>query len=120
MIDVAKISPNPSITPFTNDKSMLIDSEETKDQKRVVTGSVSSNTARVLTHCPMAGSETRVSSCRCRRGGHERDAAQANGGVTDRATTWTGTKMSATRADFHIAADPSDRASLPQPPAELG
>ena len=44
----AKISPNPSITPFTNGKSMLIDSEETKDQKRVLGGSVLSNTARVI------------------------------------------------------------------------
>ena len=43
----AKISPNPSITPFTNGKNMLIDSEETSAQKRVPTGSVSSNTARV-------------------------------------------------------------------------
>jgi len=44
----AKISPNPSITPFTNGKSMLMDNEETKDQKRVLTGSVLSNTARVI------------------------------------------------------------------------
>jgi hypothetical protein len=44
----AKISPNPSITPFTNGKSMLMDNEETKDQKRVLTGSVPSNTARVI------------------------------------------------------------------------
>ena len=44
----AKISPNPSITPFTNGKSMLMDKEETKDQKRVLTGSVWSNTARVI------------------------------------------------------------------------
>ena len=43
----AKISPNPSITPFTNGKSMLMDNEETKDQKRVLAGSVLSNTARV-------------------------------------------------------------------------
>lgn len=44
----AKISPNPSITPFTNGKSMLMDTEETKDQKRVLAGSVLSNTARVI------------------------------------------------------------------------
>jgi hypothetical protein len=44
----AKISPNPSITPFTNGKSMLMDSEETKAQKRVLAGNVLSNTARVI------------------------------------------------------------------------
>ena len=44
----AKISPNPSITPFTNGKSMLMDNEETRDQKRVPTGSELSNTARVI------------------------------------------------------------------------
>jgi len=44
---LAKISPNPSITPFTNGKNMLIDSEETSAQKRVLTGNEPSNTARV-------------------------------------------------------------------------
>ena len=44
----AKFSPNPSITPFTNSKSMLMDSDETKDQKHVLTGSVLSNTARAI------------------------------------------------------------------------
>jgi hypothetical protein len=34
--------------PFMNDKSMLLDREETKDQKRVLMGSVLSNTARVI------------------------------------------------------------------------
>jgi hypothetical protein len=35
-------------TPFTNGESMLMDSEGTKDQKRVLTSSVLSNTARVI------------------------------------------------------------------------
>jgi hypothetical protein len=48
MTAFVKTSPNSSITPFTNGNSMLKDSEETKDQKRVLTGSVLSNTARVF------------------------------------------------------------------------
>ena len=43
-----QISPNPSITPFMSGKSILVDSEETKDQKRALTGSVLSNTASVI------------------------------------------------------------------------
>jgi hypothetical protein len=44
----AKISPNPSITPFTNGKKKLMDNEEHSAQKRVLGGSVWSNTARVI------------------------------------------------------------------------
>jgi len=44
----AKISPNPSITPFTNGKKKLMDNEEHSAQKRVLAGSVWSNTARVI------------------------------------------------------------------------
>jgi hypothetical protein len=44
----AKISPNPSITPFTNGKKKLMDNDEHSAQKRVLAGSVSSNTARVI------------------------------------------------------------------------
>jgi hypothetical protein len=43
----AKISPNPSITPFTNGKNILMDNEEHRAQMRVLAGSVGSNTARV-------------------------------------------------------------------------
>ena len=43
----AKISPNPSITPFTNGKNILMDSEEKRAQMRLLAGSVGSNTARV-------------------------------------------------------------------------
>jgi hypothetical protein len=43
----AKISPKPSITPFTNGKNMLMDNEENKAQMRVRAGSVGSNIARV-------------------------------------------------------------------------
>jgi len=43
----AKISPNPSITPFTNGKNILMDNEENRAQMRVRAGSVWSNTARV-------------------------------------------------------------------------
>jgi hypothetical protein len=43
----AKISPKPSITPFTNGKNMLMDNEENKAQTRVRAGSVWSNIARV-------------------------------------------------------------------------
>lgn len=43
----AKISPKPSITPFTNGKNMLIDNEENKAQTRVRAGSVWSNIERV-------------------------------------------------------------------------
>jgi len=39
----AKISPKPSITPFTNGKNMLMDNEENKAQIRVRTGSAGSN-----------------------------------------------------------------------------
>ena len=43
----AKISPNPSITPFTNGKNILMDNEENRAQMRARVGSVGSNTARV-------------------------------------------------------------------------
>jgi len=43
----AKISPKPSITPFTNGKNMLMDNEENKAQIRVRGGSVWSNIERV-------------------------------------------------------------------------
>lgn len=43
----AKISPKPSITPFTNGKNMLIDNEEKKAHMRARAGSVWSNIARV-------------------------------------------------------------------------
>ena len=43
----AKISPKPSITPFTNGKNMLIDNEENKAQMRVLAGNVWSNIDRV-------------------------------------------------------------------------
>jgi hypothetical protein len=43
----ANISPNPSITPLTNGKNILIDNEEHRAQIRVLVGSVWSNTARV-------------------------------------------------------------------------
>jgi hypothetical protein len=43
----AKISPKPSITPFTNGKNMLMDNEENKAQMRARAGSVWSNIARV-------------------------------------------------------------------------
>lgn len=43
----AKISPKPSITPFTNGKNMLMDNEENKAQMRVRAGSVWSNIERV-------------------------------------------------------------------------
>jgi hypothetical protein len=48
MTAFAKVSLNPSTTPFTNSKSMLMESEESKNQKHVLTGSVLSNTARVI------------------------------------------------------------------------
>lgn len=44
----ANISPNPSITPFTNGKRKLMDNDEHSAQKRVLPGSVGSNTARVI------------------------------------------------------------------------
>jgi hypothetical protein len=44
----AKISPKPSMTPFTNGKKRLMDSDESNAKKRERTGSVSSNTARVV------------------------------------------------------------------------
>lgn len=43
----AKISPKPSITPFTNGKNMLMDNEEKKAEMRVRAGSFWSNIARV-------------------------------------------------------------------------
>ena len=43
----AKISPKPSITPFTNGKNMLMDNEEKKAQMRVRAGRVWSNIASV-------------------------------------------------------------------------
>jgi hypothetical protein len=43
----AKISPKPSITPFTNGKNMLMDNEENKAQMRVLAGNVWSNIERV-------------------------------------------------------------------------
>jgi hypothetical protein len=43
----AKISPKPSITPFTNGKNMLMDNEENKAQTRVRAGSSWSNIERV-------------------------------------------------------------------------
>ena len=51
----AKISPNPSITPFTNGKNRLMDNEETSAQKRVRTGSAGSNTARVIDAAAVVG-----------------------------------------------------------------
>jgi hypothetical protein len=47
MTVLAKISPKPSITPFTNGKNMLMDNEENKAQMRVLAGSVWSNIERV-------------------------------------------------------------------------
>jgi len=43
----AKISPNPSITPFTKGKNMLMDNEESNAQKRALAGSEESKTASV-------------------------------------------------------------------------
>jgi len=50
----AKISPKPSITPFTNGKNMLMDNEENRAQMRVRVGSAWSNIARV-TDAAVAG-----------------------------------------------------------------
>jgi hypothetical protein len=50
----AKISPKPSITPFTNGKNMLMDNEEKKAEMRVRAGSSWSNIARV-TDAAVAG-----------------------------------------------------------------
>jgi hypothetical protein len=50
----AKISPKPSITPFTNGKNMLMDSEEKKAEMRVRAGRSWSNIARV-TDAAVAG-----------------------------------------------------------------
>ena len=50
----AKISPKPSITPFTNGKNILMDNEEKKAQIRVRAGSFWSNIARV-TDAAVAG-----------------------------------------------------------------
>lgn len=50
----AKISPKPSITPFTKGKNMLMDNEEKIAQMRVRAGSVWSNMARV-TDAAVAG-----------------------------------------------------------------
>jgi hypothetical protein len=50
----AKISPKPSITPFTNGKNMLMDNEENKAQMRVRAGSSWSNIERV-TDAAVAG-----------------------------------------------------------------
>jgi hypothetical protein len=43
----AKISPNPSITPFTKGKNILMDNEESNAQKRALAGSEESKTASV-------------------------------------------------------------------------
>jgi len=51
----AKISPNPSITPFTNGKNILMDNEENRAQMRVRGGSAGSNTARVAAAVAVAG-----------------------------------------------------------------
>jgi hypothetical protein len=117
MTDFTKFSPNPSIMPFTNGMSTLIDSGETKDQERVLTQHVVKHgeghrpvvpwlAARVvfLVAVVVAG-DAREGCC---------------SGARVRGMTWTGTKMSAMRAGFPVAANPLDRASLPQPPAEQG
>lgn len=51
----AKISPNPSITPLTNGKNILMDNEENRAQMRVRGGSAGSNTASVAAAVAVAG-----------------------------------------------------------------
>jgi hypothetical protein len=51
----AKISPNPSITPFTKGKNILMDSEENRAQMRARAGSEGSNTARVTDAVAVGG-----------------------------------------------------------------